>query len=137
MPALIFIRLGHHRRVHCPMPSERIRVAPAADFKKKNPIKFPLSPRKEGFVISWKNEFFGYENVCCHVALPLDYGDGGFFSPDGNFLLCRNHGAEYEPSTGLCVRGPCQGAGLERIAVSVENGVVWVNINTGEKDANE
>ncbi len=110
------------------MPTHQIRVASTGDFKKKNPIKFPCGRLKEGFVIFWKNRFFGYENICRHQALPLDYGDGGFFCPEKTFLLCRNHGAEYDPSTGLCVRGPCQGASLRPLKVLVEDDVVWVEI---------
>lgn len=106
------------------MPQRKIRVGNAADFKQRNPIKFSAG-KSGGFVVLWKGEFLGYENVCRHVALPLDYGDGEFFSPDGQFLLCRNHGALYDPATGLCVSGPCQGAGLRRIPVLVEGGEVW------------
>ena len=65
---------------------QRIRVASVADFKEKNPIKFACGPPKEGFVVAWKKRFFAYENICRHLALPLDVGDGGFFSPDGKHL---------------------------------------------------
>ena len=108
------------------MPKRRIRVAAVDDFKKNNPIKFEIDARKEGFVVAWKNGYQAYENVCRHLPLPLDYGDGGFFSKDGTLLQCRNHGAEYDPATGLCVRGPCKGASLPKLPVSVEDGGVWV-----------
>ena len=107
---------------------QKIRVGSTGDFKGTNPIKFACGPRKEGFVVLWNNRFFGYENVCRHVALPLDYGEGEFFSPDGKLLLCRNHGALYDPPTGLCVSGPCQGSSLRRLPVSVEGGEVWVEV---------
>lgn len=111
----------------------RIRVASTGDFKKNNPIKFSLGERAEGFVVLWKRKFHAFENVCRHQPLPLDYGDGGFFSPDGKLLLCRNHGAEYDPGTGLCVRGPCQGASLRPLKVTVEDGTVWVEIEEQNK----
>src|SRR3989338_5988513 len=110
------------------MPTQQIRIASTGDFKKKNPIKFTCGPHKEGFVVCWKNRFFGYENVCRHQSLPLDYGDGGFFSPDGKSLLCRNHGAETDTATGLCIRGPCEGASLRPLKVVVNEETVWVEI---------
>src|SRR6185295_8950741 len=97
--------------------------------KKTNPIKFSHGKRGEGFVILWKNKFHAFENRCRHQPLPLDYGDGGFFSPDGKSLLCRNHGAEYDPATGHCFHGPCEGASLRSFKVFVQAEAVWVEID--------
>ncbi|MDX1565356.1 MAG: Rieske 2Fe-2S domain-containing protein [Phycisphaeraceae bacterium] len=67
----------------------------------------------EGFVIRFRGRLHAWENRCRHLPLPLDYGDGRFFSPDGMHLVCATHGAVYEPDTGLCIQGPCAGLGLK------------------------
>ena len=80
----------------------------------------------EGFVLRFRGKFYAYLNRCRHVALPLDWGDDDFFTDDKKFLICRNHGAVYEPSTGLCVDGPCSGQSLERIEIEVKNGKISI-----------
>jgi nitrite reductase/ring-hydroxylating ferredoxin subunit len=66
----------------------------------------------EGFVIRRGGKLYAYRNQCRHQPLTLDYGDGEFFTEDNAYLLCRNHGALFQPETGLCIAGPCTGASL-------------------------
>jgi nitrite reductase/ring-hydroxylating ferredoxin subunit len=66
----------------------------------------------EGLVIRYGGRLHAFKNLCRHQPLSLDYGDGDFLTEDGRYLLCRNHGALFEPDTGLCVSGPCSGASL-------------------------
>lgn len=66
----------------------------------------------EGFVFRRNGQLYAYRNQCRHQPLTLDYGDGELFTEDGSYLLCRNHGALFEPATGLCISGPCTGASL-------------------------
>jgi nitrite reductase/ring-hydroxylating ferredoxin subunit len=54
----------------------------------------------------------------------LDWQPGEFFEDSGLYLVCSTHGAIFEPSTGLCVAGPCRGARLEAIAVEERDGLV-------------
>jgi nitrite reductase/ring-hydroxylating ferredoxin subunit len=114
------------------MPNERIRVASVQDFKKKRAVKFTFGKSSEGFVIEANGGFHAYENLCRHMALPLDYGDGEFLTQDGKRILCRNHGAEYDPSTGRCVHGPCADRSLKSFGVVIDRGEVWVEIESGE-----
>ena len=51
------------------------------------------------------------------MTLPLDWGDEDFLTDDKKFILCKNHGALYDPKTGLCVAGPCAGESLEKVEV--------------------
>src|SRR5262245_25535278 len=74
----------------------------------------------EGFVLRRGERLFAYRNQCRHQPLTLDYGDGEFFTEDRQYLLCRNHGALYEPETGYCVSGPCTGASLFPLKVTEE-----------------
>lgn len=67
-----------------------------------------------------------YANVCRHQAVPLDLGTGEPMTDDGRHLFCLRHGALYEPKTGRCVSGPCDGATLFRMAVEETAGEVAV-----------
>lgn len=68
-----------------------------------------------------------YLNSCPHVGVRLDLSPGQFMSIDGKFLQCTTHGALFEPDTGSCVEGPCQGASLVRLAAEVTDGKVMVD----------
>jgi hypothetical protein len=45
----------------------------------------------------------------------------------GDELICENHGAYFESETGFCNFGPCEGAYLNEVEVSVEDGAVYLN----------
>ena len=60
-----------------------------------------------------------------HVPIPLDrFGDDSFHTSDGRYLACHNHGAIFEPETGHCVSGPCEGDSLREIPLRRE-GAGW------------
>lgn len=86
----------------------------------------------EGFVIRFEGRLHAYQNQCRHQPLTLDYGDGSFLTDDGRYLLCRNHGALFEPGTGRCVAGPCLNASLYPIAVAEEDGRIIVDLPRAE-----
>ncbi|MDB6027878.1 MAG: Rieske (2Fe-2S) domain protein [Verrucomicrobiales bacterium] len=80
----------------------------------------------DGFVARFQGELVAFENKCRHLPLSLDYGDNQFFSRDGKHLICQTHGAIYEPISGLCVRGPCDGESLKPIKIEIRNGAIWL-----------
>lgn len=65
-----------------------------------------------------------YLNRCTHVAMELDWQPNRIFDDTGQWLLCASHGAVYDPASGDCVGGPCQG-GLIKLQVSEHAGQVW------------
>lgn len=73
----------------------------------------------EALLLNHEGEFFAYVNRCCHLQLSLDWVDNHFFSADKCYLICANHGATYEPTTGECVWGPCFGAFLEVVPLVI------------------
>jgi nitrite reductase/ring-hydroxylating ferredoxin subunit len=81
---------------------------------------------REGFVANVNGRLVAYENRCRHLPLTLDYGDNRFFTEDGRHFVCQNHGAVFEPSTGLCIRGPCEGLSLFPLKIEVTDGAVWL-----------
>ena len=76
------------------------------------------------FAIRYNDKVFAYLNQCSHVSLQLDWEQGEFFDTSGDYIICANHGAMFEPDTGECVNGPCFGAFLIQLAVEEINGKV-------------
>ncbi len=68
--------------------------------------------------------FAAYVNVCAHRNQPV-VTDGWPFDGDG-LLECRAHGARYDPTSGVCVSGPCMGGALIPLTVEVRGDRVWV-----------
>ena len=65
-------------------------------------------------------------NVCQHMThIPLDKGSGAPVR-DGE-VLCANHGAMFDIDTGECTYGPCEGAFLTEVGVTVADGGVYLD----------
>jgi len=67
-----------------------------------------------------------FRNKCPHAGYPLQRGDGRVVVQEGRFIVCAAHGASYVLDSGACAGGPCNGDALERIAVTVRDGVVFL-----------
>jgi len=77
----------------------------------------------EAILLATDDGVRAWRNYCQHLThIPLDKGSGAPVR-DGE-VLCANHGAMFDATSGLCTHGPCEGATLERIAVEVADGVV-------------
>jgi nitrite reductase/ring-hydroxylating ferredoxin subunit len=70
------------------------------------------------FVIAFEGGVHAWVNNCPHRGTELDWQPGEVFDDSGLYLVCATHGALFEADSGLCVSGPCVGAGLKRVAVS-------------------
>ena len=97
-------------------------------------VRFPLSTVEgrfgplllEGFALRTSGGAVrAYVNVCPHRAQPVDLGDGRLFLPSGE-LECSAHGARFDPDSGACLGGPCEGRGLTRLAVEEREGILWL-----------
>jgi nitrite reductase/ring-hydroxylating ferredoxin subunit len=75
------------------------------------------------FAIRFEAQVYAYLNRCSHVAIEMDYQPNRFYDDSGQWLLCATHGAAYQPDTGACAGGPCQG-GLIKIKLSERDGMV-------------
>ena len=79
-----------------------------------------------GFVVRQGAQVRGYVNHCPHAGHPLNAGPHAFLASDLPVILCSSHGAVFEIETGLCVAGPCAGARLRAIALTVSHGYVML-----------
>lgn len=83
------------------------------------------------FVVRRAERVFVYVNSCPHIGLPLNWNPDQFMSEDGSRIICANHGAEFAIEDGYCLTGPCRGAWLERVPVTIENGLIQVPEDAG------
>jgi nitrite reductase/ring-hydroxylating ferredoxin subunit len=67
-----------------------------------------------------------WRNYCQHLTdIRLDKGSG-VPTRDGE-IVCANHGATFELDSGLCTYGPCEGAYLNEVGITVEDGAVYLD----------
>ena len=78
----------------------------------------------KGFAVRYDGKVRAFVNCCPHAGTELDWQPGEFFEESGLYLICATHGALFEPDTGLCIAGPCQGMRLEALAVEESQGQV-------------
>lgn len=109
----------------------RVRVPGAASLGEGETRVFSFPSEYgdlEGFVIKYRGALRAYENRCMHLPIPLDYGDGDFFFAAADRIVCKTHGAMYDPATGECDDGPCAGRFLVRYDLEVEGDDAWVDV---------
>ena len=82
--------------------------------------------RVEGMLLNYQGSLYAYLNRCPHMGISLDWVDNQFFSVDGRYLICANHGATFEPTTGECIWGPCVGASLQSVPVETDGEKIFV-----------
>lgn len=123
--------------------SELYAVCRTADIGEGQVVGFVLAkaqatggPRPWPILVTRKgNHFYGFENACPHQGVPLDRAPGEFLDPEGNFLQCGQHRARFDPDTGYCFIGPCQGQRLTSVKVVVDDGDVCVTgVTLAEED---
>jgi nitrite reductase/ring-hydroxylating ferredoxin subunit len=81
------------------------------------------------------SNYYAFENACPHQGKTIDGGGGELMDDEGNFLVCRHHGAQFDLDTGHCFSGPCQGKALTPIKVVVDDGDVCITgVELAEED---
>jgi nitrite reductase/ring-hydroxylating ferredoxin subunit len=73
---------------------------------------------------------YAYVNSCPHTGSPLDWNEHDFLSLDKHYIQCAMHAALFRITDGLCIAGPCAGAGLASVPVEVESGLVVLSPST-------
>jgi nitrite reductase/ring-hydroxylating ferredoxin subunit len=77
-----------------------------------------------GFVVRRGAIVRAYVNHCPHAGFPLNWQPDQFLAPHAPLILCVMHGALFDIEDGKCVSGPCEGAALHSLPVSVKDGCV-------------
>ncbi|GAB6042451.1 Rieske 2Fe-2S domain-containing protein [Endothiovibrio diazotrophicus] len=68
-------------------------------------------------VVHHQGAFHAFENRCAHFGVPLNVTTDYRFL-DRGALVCQVHYARYDPQTGACLGGECNGEGLCPLALS-------------------
>jgi nitrite reductase/ring-hydroxylating ferredoxin subunit len=65
------------------------------------------------------------KNYCPHwTDVRLDTGSGAELR--NGEVVCTKHGATFEKDSGYCNYGPCEGATIEEVEVTVDDGAVYL-----------
>ncbi|WP_051955473.1 Rieske (2Fe-2S) protein [Beijerinckia mobilis] len=85
------------------------------------------------FIARFGKQYFAYENSCPHQNVRLDWEKNNFYEPNYlKVLMCGKHGAQFDPETGVCISGPCEGERLTQILCFLDGDdvcITGVNIN--------
>ena len=81
------------------------------------------------FVVRFCGDVYGYINRCSHMQFKLNFVNDFFFDVEGEHLMCATHGALYDPRTGACLSGPCNGVGLMPLPIHELEGKVVLSDN--------
>jgi nitrite reductase/ring-hydroxylating ferredoxin subunit len=96
------------------------------DLGPRESVRFAIGPGQEGFAVrDATGAVRAYLNVCPHRAQPVDVGDGRLWLPSGE-IECQAHGARFNPATGACSGGPCDGRPLTPLAIEERDGAAWL-----------
>jgi len=111
------------------MTAIEIAVGPIADIEDPGCREFSIGEGDwpfRGFVVRQGDDVFAYQNFCVHVGHPLNWSPNKFLTKDKSAIICASHGATYEIETGNCYAGPGSGKSLQKVAVAVRDGVIYV-----------
>ncbi len=107
-----------------------MRLFALSELRERDSVRFPLGSF-EGFAVRVGGTVRAYVNVCPHRAQPVDAGDGRLWLPSG-LIECQAHGARFDPASGACLGGPCDGAALTPLAIEERDGAAWLDRDTDE-----
>jgi nitrite reductase/ring-hydroxylating ferredoxin subunit len=112
------------------LTSGRQPICAAADLAEAGTgVRFEVPVAGEAvsaFAIRYGGEARAYLNRCGHVSVELDWAPGEFFDLSRLYLICSTHGALYDPVSGACAGGPCNGRGLTPLAVEERDGNLYL-----------
>ncbi|MFW5964556.1 MAG: Rieske (2Fe-2S) protein [Natronomonas sp.] len=104
------------------------RIADIEEVPEDSTLLFTIREgfdEKEVVLVRLDGEIAAWRNFCPHwTDVRLDKGSGAEFR-DGE-LICTRHGATFEPDSGHCTYGPCEGSYLEEVDVEVRDGGVYL-----------
>lgn len=109
--------------------SKEIYIGPARSIEDEGStlvFDFGSGGVERGFAIRIGGRIYAYRNWCPHMGLELDWVEGDFFDHSGQYVICSNHGALFDPASGKCIHGPCVGQTLKPLNIRIMDDGVWV-----------
>ena len=110
------------------MSDEKAYLCELTDITQCKSKGFTINPGKGPrhiFLVFHDGELHGYINRCPHTGVSLDWVPDQFLDATGNLIQCATHGAQFRIEDGLCVYGPCNGASLTPITLTIQQNKVF------------
>jgi nitrite reductase/ring-hydroxylating ferredoxin subunit len=104
------------------------KIAPVEDVPADSSLLFTIRDgfdTEEAILLKLSDGVIALKNYCPHwTDVRLDKGSGATVRDEE--LVCEKHGAIFETATGDCTHGPCEGATIDEIDVTVQDGDVYL-----------
>jgi len=104
------------------------RIAALEDVPTDTTLRCEATDGQYGveFILRREDEtVFAWRNSCPHEPdVRLDPGNGAIVT--GEHVVCHEHGARFERGDGTCTHGPCRGAVLDEIEVTVRDNEIYL-----------
>jgi nitrite reductase/ring-hydroxylating ferredoxin subunit len=102
------------------------RIDELADPGTRNVVLAEGTDELDIVIVQTRGTRHAYINCCPHEFIPLETFPNHFLTEDKKYVLCSGHGARFALDTGECVRGPCLGKGLDRLAIAEMAGGLYL-----------
>ena len=104
-------------------------IAAAEEIPEESTLIFTVrdadGDEREAILVELDGKIAGWLNACQHMThIKIDKGSGAAMR--NGELVCENHGAYFEADSGYCSFGPCEGAYLEEVGVTVDGGTAYL-----------
>lgn len=107
---------------------EESRIAAVEEIPEDSSLLFTIRDgfdKEEAILLALDDGVIALKNYCPHwTDVRLDTGSGATVREEE--LVCEKHGATFETATGDCTHGPCEGATIEEVDITVRDGVVYL-----------
>ncbi|AFK18389.1 (2Fe-2S)-binding protein [Haloferax mediterranei ATCC 33500] len=81
---------------------------------------------REAILVRTDDGIQAWLNYCMHLThIKLDKGSGATMR--NGEVICENHGAYFEADTGYCNYGPCEGAVLDDLDLTIDGDHVFLS----------
>ena len=78
--------------------------------------------RSSMFLVRQGSRVYAYRDVCPHQGAHMAWRRDAYLNRAGNRIVCNAHGAQFKIESGECLLGPCLGAALTPVAISIGTG---------------
>jgi len=107
---------------------EKSRIAAVDEIPDDSSLLFTVRDGfdlEEAILLRLADGVIALKNYCPHwTDVRLDTGSGATIRNDE--LVCEKHGATFERESGFCTHGPCEGATIDELGITVEDGDVYL-----------
>lgn len=76
--------------------------------------------------LKFEGQCYIYENLCPHLHKRLANESMHCFDESYSLIECQFHSAQFNPTSGACVSGPCLGESLKRYQLNEQAGQFYL-----------